>query len=226
MSFDARSKERLEALGRTLPKKLPLPEPLSSPQASNARSGPRNPDPTGAGPRGVAVTDPGRMGPNAQRSRASGQDAPDAGPQRAGAAGKGSEGKEGRGAPAKRLARDTPRHRLEREQDPAALFRALISASPDGTVPPHLLDRMRELETPRPAAAIGQGAPVGAPSAAPARSSPNRLPLPAPRAQRKGSKSAAPGNRLGSRSAGQGCASEDQDLYTAFAQLLLEDDGD
>lgn len=27
MSFDARSKERLEALGRSLPKKLPPPQP-------------------------------------------------------------------------------------------------------------------------------------------------------------------------------------------------------
>lgn len=223
MSFDARSKERLEALGRTLPKKLPLPGPAPLPRASDARSGSG-----GAAPRGVRVNDPGLIGSSAPRPRSSGQGATDPGLQRAGAEGKGSAGKEGQGAADNRPPRETARHRLERERDPAELFRALITASPDGTVPPHLLDRLRELETPRPpAAAIAMGQPAGMPSATPARTSPNPMAAPAPRAPGKGPKgSAAPGNRRDSRAPGQGRTSEDQDLYTAFAQLLLEDDGD
>ena len=182
MSFDARSKERLEALGRTLPKKLPLPEPM--PGASAAR--PKSP----------------------------GQGSTERGLQRPGAPGKEGEGQGVQAATAQHLPRETARHRLEREQDPAELFRALITASPDGTVPPHLLDRLRDLETPRqPAAGIAtnQAAPA-TPGATRARTTP------------KGPTSA--GNRGGSRTPGQGRASEDQDLYTAFAQLLLEDDGD
>jgi hypothetical protein len=136
MTFDARSKERLEALGRTLPKKLPLPEP------------PAAPTPTGGGP-----------------------------------------------------SKDTPRHKLEREQDPAELFRALIAASPDGTVPPHLLDRLRELETAR---------------------KPAPPPSPEPTGPRT---SAAPpaGKRRGGRNTSRNAAGEGDDLYTAFAQLLLEE---
>jgi len=38
------------------------------------------------------------------------------------------------------------RHRVETETDPDALFRELITVSTDGTVPPHLLDRLRQSE--------------------------------------------------------------------------------
>ena len=69
MSFDPRSRERLEALGRTLPQKLP-----------NTQQAPADPSPVAG------------------------------------------------------------RHRLETEQDPEALFRELITASADGSVPSHLLE--------------------------------------------------------------------------------------
>lgn len=144
MSFDARSKERLEALGRTLPKKLPLPEPS---QAS----------PTG----GAQSSDGG--------------------------------GKVG----------EASRHSLEREQDPAELFRVLMQASPDGTVPPHLLDRLRELEGASKAPATH---PVVPPSAGPARE-----------VRTKASRRSGPASGVGK---------DEQDLYSAFAQLLLEDDDD
>jgi hypothetical protein len=39
-----------------------------------------------------------------------------------------------------------PRHRLETETDPEQLFRELMQASTDGTVPPHLMERLREVE--------------------------------------------------------------------------------
>ena len=41
------------------------------------------------------------------------------------------------------------RHPVETEEDPAQLFRELMGASPDGTVPDHLLQRLRDLERPR-----------------------------------------------------------------------------
>ncbi len=44
---------------------------------------------------------------------------------------------------------DQPRHRLETETNPETLFAELMQASADGTVPPHLLDRLRSLEAAR-----------------------------------------------------------------------------
>ena len=76
MSFDARSLERLQQLGRTLPK--PLPKPQADSSQANPTSG--------------------------------------------------------------------KRHRVETETDPQALFGELIKASEDGTIPPHLLDRLRQAE--------------------------------------------------------------------------------
>jgi hypothetical protein len=126
MSFDAHSRERLEALGRTLPSKLPLPTP------AEAAPPPRAVD---------------------------------------------------------------RRHRVETEQDPGRLFHELMDASRDGTVPPHLMDRLKGLEQ----------------AARPAPSAP----------------AAGPDSR---RRAGRGGRAPDSDaqlrdeLYTAFTQLLLEDE--
>ncbi|MFM1811402.1 MAG: hypothetical protein RLZZ336_340 [Cyanobacteriota bacterium] len=79
MAWDARSRERLEQLGRQLPQ--PLPQPEAGATRAKAASG------------GVGKS-----------------------------------------------------HRVETETDPKALFRELMQASPDGHVPPHLLQRLRELE--------------------------------------------------------------------------------
>jgi hypothetical protein len=50
-------------------------------------------------------------------------------------------------APAKQPQRASDqRHRVETETNPEALFRELITVSADGTVPPHLLDRLRLAE--------------------------------------------------------------------------------
>ncbi|MDA7985660.1 MAG: hypothetical protein MPI81_02390 [Synechococcus sp. H1_metabat_bins_2.tsv.006] len=76
MSFDPRSLERLQELGRQLPK--PLEPPTPQPQAK---------------------------------------------PQR--------------------------QHRVETEEDPEELFRQLMQVSPDGTVPEHLMARLRQLEAER-----------------------------------------------------------------------------
>tara|TARA_B100001939_G_scaffold192088_1_gene165156 strand:- start:592 stop:948 length:357 start_codon:yes stop_codon:yes gene_type:complete len=37
-------------------------------------------------------------------------------------------------------------HRVETEEDPEELFRQLMQVSPDGTVPEHLMARLRQLE--------------------------------------------------------------------------------
>ncbi|QPN69481.1 hypothetical protein [Synechococcus sp. CBW1108] len=131
MSFDAHSRERLEALGRTLP--LPQPQP-----AAGAGSSPRATE---------------------------------------------------------------KRHRVEVEENPEALFRELMQVSPDGSVPPHLLDRLKQLEGRRqPAAQVPAKGAAKGPAQAPAQPSPGR-----------GGPRRGPGIDHG-------------DLYTAFQQLLLEDE--
>ena len=127
MSFDAHSRERLEALGRTLPQPLPQPQPAagSSPRATEKR------------------------------------------------------------------------HRVEVEENPEALFRELMEVSPDGSVPPHLLDRVKQLAARRqPAAQV----PVKGAAQTPVQPSPSR-----------GGPRRGPGP-------------DHDDLYTAFQQLLLEDE--
>lgn len=133
MSFDARSLERLKALGRKLPVPLPPPEP--APPAA---------EPSGAGSR---------------------------------------------------------RHRLETENDPEQLFRELIAASPDGSVPPHLMERLRDLEQRRSTAP----APVGT-------SAPGRAPAAASKAV------IAQQSRRRS--------TEEKQQYATFAHLLLEQEED
>jgi hypothetical protein len=151
MSFDARSRERLEALGRTLPQKLPLP---AAPESRPPLAGTKKTD-------------------------------------------------------------TAPRHRLEIEQNPNELFRALIEASSDGSVPSHLLDRLRSLETPLSSQAnpLTAGAlPLGAPASSSAGlANPGRRPAstsPRPRPERPGQ---APQRRL---------AGSERELYDAFDDLL------
>ena len=93
------------------------------------------------------------------------------------------------------------RHRIETETDPATLFQELMQASPDGTVPPHLLDRLRQLEQ-RPAPQPLERQSVGE--------------QPRPEGQR----------RQGSqRLKRQRNSREEPDpLYVTFEQMLLEND--
>ncbi len=153
MSFDARSRERLEALGRQLPRPLPAPPP----------------------PTPVA------------------------------------------GAPAPGSSALERRHPVETEQDPQKLFRALMNVSADGSVPPHLLERLRQLETPPAAAASPRPGPAGGPSggpsgaptaagASPGAANRRRTPTPPSGANRR-----PPAD------------DSERELYTAFQQLLLED---
>ena len=133
MSFDARSLERLQQLGRTLPQ--PLPQPPAPAPANQA-------------------------------------------------------------APA-----SAKRHRVETETDPEALFRELMHVSPDGSVPPHLMDRLRQAEAD--AAARRRPPAASSPAAANRERQPRRSNALNPQ-----------GN------------SETQELYVAFQHLLLEDEED
>lgn len=121
--------------------------------------------------------------------------------------------------PSPRARAAEPRHRVETETDPEQLFRELMAASADGTVPPHLMDRLRQLEAERrqrrsqPApdrasTAAGQGGSGG--SSGSADPSPQ-----APRSRRPGNAIGRPDPKL---------AAAHGDLYTAFQQLLLEDE--
>ena len=111
------------------------------------------------------------------------------------------------------------RHRVETETDPEALFRELMQVSPDGSVPPHLMERLRQAEASdrelRRRRAL-QAAPPTAPDAAAAsapgggRSGQGRGPR---QPQRRGELR-------------RPLDSETQELYTAFQHLLLEDDED
>lgn len=158
MSFDARSRERLEALGRQLPRPLPAPAP-----------------PTPAA-----------------------------------------------GAPAPGSSALERRHPVETEQDPQKLFRALMNVSADGSVPPHLLERLRQLETPP---TVAGSPPAGSPRPAPAGD---------PSGDRRSDPSgdgASPGAPTRRRTpnlpsgANRRPPADDteRELYTAFQQLLLED---
>lgn len=149
MSFDARSRERLEALGRRLPTALPLP----------------------------AAPSPAET---------------------AGTAAKPLQG----------------RHRLEQEQDPEQLFRELMAASPDGSVPPHHLERLRQLEQRRPGAANPGGMSGPERQATEAGNQPSgRRPATRP----------AGGSPLQRRQS-RPLDPEQQQAYAAFQQLLLEGD--
>jgi hypothetical protein len=99
-----------------------------------------------------------------------------------------------------------PRHRLEVEENPEQLFRELMAASPDGSVPPHHLERLRHLE--------GQRADATAAAAS------SRAENPAGRQ--------APGrSAAGRRGSGRSPQTDPQhDLYAAFAQLLEAEDDD
>ena len=109
-----------------------------------------------------------------------------------------------------------PKHKVETEQNPEALFHELMNVSQDGTVPEHLMSRLRSaeqrLEDERrqrqvsPSSQSTQGVEMGLPSP-PARST----------GKGKNTRPQRPNVPAGS---------EEDSLYVAFSQLLLEDDED
>jgi hypothetical protein len=142
MSFDARSLERLQQLGRSLPKPLPKPETTAA------------------------------------------------------------------AAPASQK-----RHRVETETDPQALFRELMQVSPDGSIPPHLLDRLRQAEIDQQQIRQAEQRQAIQRQASQAQSTTAGL-------QPRGASDELRPNRQRRTPA----SAEELELYTAFQQLLLEGD--
>lgn len=118
------------------------------------------------------------------------------------------------------------RHKLETETNPEALFRELMQASPDGTVPPHLMARLKELEgsrSPRRRPGVSSGAVAldAARAGIDLGGEDPPAPPPPPASQRNASRN---GGRTTAPNPGRARSSEEDSLYTAFQQLLLEDD--
>ena len=106
------------------------------------------------------------------------------------------------------------KHKVETEQNPEQLFRELMQASQDGTVPEHLMARLKQLEGER---SSGPSSSVSAASAAEA-------PLPPPPGSKTGR-----GKTTRPKRPDVAAGSEEESLYVAFGQMfheMLEDDGD
>ena len=115
--------------------------------------------------------------------------------------------------PAKPKARQV-RHKVETEQNPEQLFRELMQVSQDGTVPEHLMDRLKRLE--------GQRSSRPVPSTADGTTAEAVLPPP-PGAQSQKGKNTRP------KRPDVAPGSEEESLYVAFGQMfheMLEDDGE
>ena len=104
------------------------------------------------------------------------------------------------------------RHKVETEQDPDVLFRELMQVSRDGQVPEHLMARLKQLEEQR----SSQRRSPSAAASDSATDSANLPPLPKTQiGQGKTTRPQRPNVPAGS---------EEETLYVAFSQLLLEDD--
>ncbi len=115
------------------------------------------------------------------------------------------------------------RHRVETEDDPQALFHELMKVSADGTVPEHLMARLKQaeqqaederkrrasLQSPTTPNGVNPGPTSGA------------APLPAPPSRRSGK-----GKNTQPRRLKVAPGSEEESMYIAFGQLFLEDDED
>ncbi|MFL0732597.1 MAG: hypothetical protein AB8A35_04665 [Prochlorococcus sp.] len=102
------------------------------------------------------------------------------------------------------------RHRIETEEDPQALFKELMQVSPDGNIPTHLMARLREIETKQEnkeqrerssqqTTEIAQGINTPTNNAGKGKTTLPQRPRSTP-------------------------GSEEESLYVAFGQLLLEDE--
>lgn len=116
--------------------------------------------------------------------------------------------------------RDSPRaserrHKVETEENPQALFHELMKVSADGSVPEHLMDRLRQAENK--AEAERRQQPRGA-AQSPSRQEASFPLAPTP------TRNAGPGKNTRPQRPAVAPGSEEESLYVAFGQLLLEDD--
>ena len=99
------------------------------------------------------------------------------------------------------------RHRVETEKNPDALFHELMQVSEDGTVPTHLMERLKQLEAQR-------------------RSSPARATTDSNLPELPATSNPGPGKTTQPKRPKVTPGSEEESLYVAFGQLLLEDEGE
>ena len=104
------------------------------------------------------------------------------------------------------------RHRIETEDNPQALFQELMQVSPDGTVPPHLMARLKDAEAKRHIQDQREGV---------RQKQAEMNPLDSSTPAKKGKTTVAKTPRLSPGSA-------EESLYVAFGQLLreAEDEGE
>ena len=98
----------------------------------------------------------------------------------------------------KQQLKNSKRHPVETEKNPEVLFQELIKASPDGTVPSHLLDKLKEIE----AQQLNQSNHHTSNQPSESRNNRNKLP--------SGSE--------------KGKEPKEEILYASFNQFLLEDE--
>ena len=103
------------------------------------------------------------------------------------------------------------RHRIETEDNPERLFQELMKASSDGTVPDHLMARLKDAER----HIATQNKMKANAQTLPSSQTLSRQPLRG--GQGKTTRPTRPNVAAGS---------EEESLYVAFGQLLLEDDED
>ena len=103
------------------------------------------------------------------------------------------------------------RHRIETEDNPERLFQELMKASSDGTVPEHLMARLKDAER----HIATQNKVKANAQTLPSSQTLSRQPLRG--GQGKTTRPTRPNVAAGS---------EEESLYVAFGQLLLEDDED
>ncbi|MCP4944410.1 MAG: hypothetical protein GY924_20850 [Planctomycetaceae bacterium] len=104
------------------------------------------------------------------------------------------------------------RHRIETEENPERLFQELMKASSDGTVPEHLMARLKDAER-----HVATQNKAKAKAQIPSSSSQSLSRQPLHGGQGKTTRPSRPNVAAGS---------EEESLYVAFGQLLLEDDED
>ncbi|EAU73615.1 hypothetical protein [Synechococcus sp. RS9916] len=115
------------------------------------------------------------------------------------------------------------RHRVETEENPQALFHELMTVSADGTVPEHLMARLKQAEQKAEDERRRQAtnrSPAGGSATTPAPST-GAGPLPSPPGRQQGK-----GKNTQPRRIKVAPGSEEESMYVAFGQLFLEDDED
>ena len=117
--------------------------------------------------------------------------------------------------PMQSVQRQEARHPVEKESNPERLFKELMLASQDGSVPPHLMERLRQLEAQR----------------AKHQATSMRMPSPDQNIENPGGSNSKTSQVRATSKGHQGPGRTNvrlqqthSDLYTAFQQLLLEDD--